>query len=241
MVISPTLEIKNLLVNNNRAFTLDITSLILRTGDMVALVGASGCGKTTLIESIASLRDWDSGHIHFSGSPLCSTMEPQSQRQQLGVQLSKSPYPEHYFVQELVHLHQLCYPKSCHLVYQVLAMAELASLQYGHLSRGQRQRVDLFMAMAHSPDILLLDEPSAGLDQCFQRQFFKLLTSRKLHPRKTTLMCTAFDQEMALCNRIITMKEGKIELDQQGELCGRSGRGYRQSAREVEFANASSR
>lgn len=231
MAVSTSLEIKNLQVKNHQAFSLEIESLTLRTGDMVALVGESGSGKTTLIESIISLRNREAGQIHFSSKRIPLSTDCLALRQRLGVQLCKSTYPEHYTVRDLVQLHQLCYPKSCHLVYQVLAIGQLAGFRYGNLSRGQRQRVDLFMAMAHSPDILLLDEPSTGLDQCFQRQFFKLLTSRKLHPRKTTLMCSAFEQEVALCNRIITMNDGRVELDQQGELCGQNWRSYRQKGR----------
>lgn len=212
------IKIENLAIKGHKTFELNINDFQLKKGDTVSIIGANGSGKSTFIEGILDLRQRNQGEVTLLGTKWPCADNRFSVRMNLGVQLQSIAYPENYRVRELVQLHKALYPQTSELVYSAFAIKELISLIYGNLSKGQKQRVDLFMAMAHFPALLILDEPSSGLDKSFQAALVNMLRRRKEDDQLTTLMCSHADMEVELCDRIVCMQNGKIQQDLSGDV-----------------------
>ena len=212
------IEIENLAVDGHKSFELTVGDFQLKKGDMVSIIGANGSGKSTFIESILDLRHRKAGNVSLLGKQWPCADNRFDVRRNLGVQLQSIAYPENYRVQELVDLHHALYPLTSEMVYSAFGIEELISLIYGNLSKGQKQRVDLFMAMAHFPTLLILDEPSSGLDKSYQAALVNVLRRRKADEKLTTLMCSHADMEVELCNRILCMQNGQIQQDLSGDV-----------------------
>ena len=123
----------------------------IRTGEIFALLGVNGAGKTTTLECIEGLREYDEGTITVNGT--------------MGIQLQSSSLPAHIKPMEAVRLFAVwnrVTPDRSML--NALGIKEIEKKQYFQLSTGQKRRLHLALALISSPDILFLDEPTAGLD-----------------------------------------------------------------------------
>ncbi|WP_185732393.1 ATP-binding cassette domain-containing protein [Burkholderia sp. Bp8963] len=164
-------------------------------GDKVAVIGRNGVGKTSLTEAILGLR----AGAHTDGTmlhaPLRDWHRKPALRRRLGVQLQRVFFPGRPRIGELVALHRKLYRTTSDRVIDALGIGALSSRLYELLSRGETQRVDLFLALAHEPAMLFLDEPFTGLDPNYAAQLSALLEDM----RDTTLvMCCHTPTELAL-------------------------------------------
>ena len=164
-------------------------------GEKVAVIGRNGVGKSTLTETILGLRSGATFEGCMLGADLRDWHRLPRLRKQLGVQLQRVFFPGRPRVSELVALHRKLYDRTSERVIEALGVSALSGRLYEFLSRGETQRVDLFLALAHEPSVLFLDEPFTGLDPQFSRQLADLL--REL--RDTTLiMCCHTVEELDL-------------------------------------------
>lgn len=213
------LKVEDLKLSTKLDFELRIDSLEVFKGENVAVVGANGSGKTTLIEGLLGLRETSSGAITMLGTSYRAYINNEVKNSRLGVQLQNVSYPDNYKVKEIVELHSVAYGKCSDDVYKLLDIESLANKKYVKVSRGQKQRIDLYVAFAHDPDLLILDEPSTGLDETFRKSFSNLMDTRFEDPTKTTIVVTHTGHELCRCNKIVWIQDGKIlrtlEVDQE--------------------------
>ena len=125
--------------------------LCVRRGDIFALLGVNGAGKTTTLECIEGLRKYDSGSISVNGS--------------IGIQLQSAALPAHIKGMEAVRLFSKWNRTNADTsMLAALGADSIANLQYQEMSTGQKRRLHLALALIRNPDIVFLDEPTAGLD-----------------------------------------------------------------------------
>ncbi len=217
MLRNYTIDINDLQVKGHGDFTLNIGNFHVHSGETLAVVGANGSGKSTLIEAMLDFRERATGTVHLLGHRWPGSDLRFEIRANLGVQLQNISYPENFKVNELINLHRMIYASNTAPIFSAFDMQELSLLSYGKLSKGQKQRVDLFMAMAHLPKLLIIDEPSSGLDKHYQSVFLSLIQQRK-NLALTTVMCSHTDLELELCDRVVCLRDGRVEQDFSGDF-----------------------
>jgi len=194
----------------------DHIDLDIRDGEFLTLLGASGCGKTTLMRMIAGFEHPDAGSIHIDGQDVTS-LPPRARH--LGMVFQQySLFPHMSVAQNIAYGLQAQGIAPAEISARVDEMLALVALPQAHhqrpgkLSGGQQQRVALARALATRPAILMLDEPLAALDLKLRRQLQQEL--KRIHQHSgTTFLFVTHDQEEALSmsDRIAVMRGGRIE------------------------------
>ena len=179
--------------------TLTLQHWAIRAGETVALIGRNGIGKTSVMEAILGLRDGVAIEGTMLGADLRRWRRQPALRKRLGVQLQRSAFPGRPRVKEIVALHRTLFDRTSEQVMAALGIGALSDKLYEFLSRGETQRVDLFLAMAHEPELLFLDEPFTGLDSNYSRALAALIAGAA---RTTTVLCCHTTEELALADRI---------------------------------------
>lgn len=206
------LSLTDLKLREKNDFSLTLDKLSVSKGDTLAIVGSNGSGKTTLVESVLGLRSLDSGHIKIMGVDWGNNSESRQVKVRLGLQLQNSSYPRNYKVTDIISLHATVYQLEKESLPNIFNVASLRNKTYKKLSRGERQRVDLYTSLAHDPELIFLDEPGTGLDQHYLKEFYGILSQRRKCADKTTVMCTHTGEELMLCTAILWLNQGNKVL-----------------------------
>ena len=138
-------------------------SLEIFKGECFGIIGKNGVGKTTLLECIESIRKWQSGTIKVKGMEI--QYNSKEMKKILGVQLQSCSLPVEMRVEEAIQLFSA--EHGCgynHIDLKVFGLNGKLKNKYGDLSIGQKRRLHLLLAILHDPEIIILDEPTAGLD-----------------------------------------------------------------------------
>jgi len=180
----------------------------VHAGEVVALLGPNGAGKTTAVKLLLGLMPPNAGKVRVLGG---DPTNPEN-RMRTGAMLQVGRVPETLRVREHVALFSSYYEKPMNSA-EVLAAAgleKLAERRYSDLSGGQKQRVLFALAICGDPDLLILDEPTVGLDVEARRMLWEEI--RKMVSRgKTVLLTTHYLQEAdALADRIAVINQGEI-------------------------------
>ena len=189
-------------------------SVTLKKGEVVGLLGPNGAGKSSLMKILTGYyKEWD-GQISYEGLDLKTDL--QRIQKQVGYLPENNPlYNEMYVVEYLKYVANL-YKLDNAPYKEILKKTGLLDHQLHKiqtLSKGYRQRVGLAAALIHDPQLLILDEPTTGLDPNQLVEIRKLI--RQLGKDKTVLLSTHILQEVdALCDRVIIINKGEIVLDQ---------------------------
>lgn len=214
---APALELSHLGKRFGATQALQDISLTVKAGEIICLVGHSGCGKTTLLKIISGVDAPDSGTIFMGGSAIAGpTLFVEPERRRIGVVFQDYALFPHLTVEQniLFGLRKTSKSQALSRTKEMLELVDLAHMadKYPHmLSGGEQQRVALARALAPKPDILLMDEPFSNLDRGL-REKVRGETIALLRKLGTTVIFVTHDAEEALStgDRVVLMKAGRI-------------------------------
>jgi ABC-2 type transport system ATP-binding protein len=197
----------------NTQTALDAVSFSLNIGEVCGLLGPNGAGKSTLLKIITTYLKPDQGEVLFNGA---SILENQNDyRKKIGYLPEHNPlYLDQYVTEYLRFIASFynCPAANITNTIEATGLTDFAQKKIGSLSKGYRQRVGLAAAIVHEPKILILDEPTTGLDpnQIVEiRQLIKSISATKI-----VLLSTHLMQEVdAICDRVLILNEGKLVED----------------------------
>lgn len=198
----------------------DLT-LDIEEGEVFGLLGPNGAGKTTTIEMLEGLREPDGGQIRVAG--LDPMHEGDQLKELIGVQLEMTPLYQILTVKEILY-HFSRYYRTRVSLQEVIARMNLEEKETSRihtLSKGQRQRLALGLALINNPMILFLDEPTSGLDPQGRRSIWEIIDG--VRGKKTVLLTTHHMEEAEiLCDRVGIIDHGRlIALGTPRELISR--------------------
>ncbi len=187
---------------------LDAVDLSLHAGEVLALLGANGAGKSTAIALLLGLLKPDAGSAELFGR----TPDTLAVRRRIGVMLQSAGIADNVKVAELLDLTRSYYPAP-RSVADCVALAGLDGLldrRYGRLSGGQRRRVQFALAICGNPEVLFLDEPTTGLDIDARQRMWA--TIRELVACGTGVLLTThyLEEAEALAQRVVVLNRGRV-------------------------------
>ncbi|HEX2164531.1 MAG TPA: ABC transporter ATP-binding protein, partial [Thermoanaerobaculia bacterium] len=187
---------------------LDRVDLAVERGEVVAVLGPNGAGKTTAVSLLLGLKRPDGGAARLFG------LEPSSPaaRRRVGAMLQVAKVPETLRVAEHVRLFSSYYSRPLPEG-EVMALAGLEGLEkraYGQLSGGQKQRLCFALAVCGDPDLLFLDEPTAGLDVASRRGLWERIRALVARGRTVLLTTHHLDEADALADRVVVLQAGRV-------------------------------
>tara|TARA_B100001287_G_scaffold34476_1_gene24473 strand:- start:369 stop:1289 length:921 start_codon:yes stop_codon:yes gene_type:complete len=211
------ISVSNLSRSYGSTLAVDNVSFEITNGEVVGLLGHNGAGKTTIMKMITGFIEPSSGSVEVDGLVLGESTA--------GIQKKIGYLPENCPVwPEMRVTDYLIYQAKLHLVEEAMIgslvseaiektrLTEKATARIDTLSRGYRQRVGVAQALLHKPDILILDEPTNGLDPNQILQMRELI--KELAKNSTVVVSTHVLQEVqAICERVLIMRGGKLVLD----------------------------
>ncbi|MDY0118298.1 MAG: ABC transporter ATP-binding protein [Bacilli bacterium] len=184
-------------------------NLKVKRGECLGVVGPNGAGKTTLLECIEGLRKWQKGEIIIDGRTI--EENPKYLRSIMGVQLQSSSLPDEIKVKEAIELFAVEHNVSINeKLLDELDVGNLVNQQYGKFSTGQKRRLHLLLAILHDPEIIILDEPTAGLD--VNAKYLLYLKINQLKESGKTILLTSHDMYEVenLCDRVAFLENGRV-------------------------------
>ncbi len=201
---------------------LDHISASVPAGTTIAILGRSGCGKTTLLRTVNRMLDPTSGEVLLEGKPIRAS-DPVSLRRGIGYVVQETGLFPHFKIERNVGIvlelegrrHAEIVARSHELMKLVGLDAEKFAGRYPHqLSGGQRQRVGLARALAADPSLLLMDEPFGALDPMTRAEMQDVLRNLLAGLKKTVLIVTHdLDEAMYLASRIVLLEAGRVAAD----------------------------
>ncbi len=211
------IEVRNLTKNYGPARALDSVSFTVPTGQILGFLGPNGAGKTTAMKIITGYMLPTEGEVRVDS--LDAIEQSLEVRRKIGYLPESTPlYTDMNVIDYLNFVQRLRgIPKSEHTtrnkrMIELCGLGEVTHKDIGELSKGYRQRVGLAQAMVHDPEILILDEPTVGLDP---NQIVEIRTLiQTLGREKTLILCTHILPEVeAACKRVLIINRGRIVAD----------------------------
>ena len=193
------IEVKELKKSYGSNTVLKGVSLSVHRGEILALLGVNGAGKTTTLECIEGLRSYDSGEITINGK--------------VGIQLQSSSLQACIRPMEAVKLFAK-WNKTApdNEMLKLLGIPELSKKKYSDLSTGQKRRLHLALALIGNPDIIFLDEPTAGLDVEGRAALHEQIRALKAQGKTIILSSHDMAEVENLCDRLAVLRNGEISF-----------------------------
>jgi ABC-2 type transport system ATP-binding protein len=219
---APALLLDNVVKTYGPVRAVNGVSFAARPGEFVALLGPNGAGKSTLFQLLSGLFVPDSGRIEVMGHDMSRNAVPALAR--LGIVFQQPTLDLELTVTANLLFHaglhgiprSIAVPRiSSELVR--LGLAERAHDKAAKLSGGNRRRVELARALLHQPNVLLMDEPTVGLDPASRTDLLKLLMAMRIERGVAVLWATHLVDEVTGADRVIVMHKGKVLADSTPE------------------------
>jgi ABC-2 type transport system ATP-binding protein len=210
-----SIEVQNISKSYGAQKALDNVSFSIKKGEIVGFLGPNGAGKSTLMKILTTYINADEGSAAVNGNDVNEA--------QILVQKSVGYLPEHnplyldLYVREYLAFNADVYKVAQSRIEEVIELTGLTPESHkkiGQLSKGFRQRVGLATALLHNPDVLILDEPTTGLDPNQLVEIRNVI--KNVGKDKTVFLSTHIMQEVeAICDRVIIIDHGKIVTDKK--------------------------
>jgi ABC-2 type transport system ATP-binding protein len=206
----PIIQVEDLYKNYGDVEAVRGVSFAVEEGEVFGLLGPNGAGKTSCVEILEGLRTSDRGKVRVCG------LDPQSSgesfKEKIGAVLQSTSLPDKLRVKEALDLFAEFYRKRADTeeLLRRFQLGEKRDAFYSHLSGGQKQRLALAMALVNDPDVVFLDEPTAGLDPQVRREIYDIIEELK-RGKKTVLLTTHYIEEAErLCDRVAIVDHGRV-------------------------------
>jgi ABC-2 type transport system ATP-binding protein len=210
-VTAAAIEVSGLVKRYGDLTAVDQVSFTVEPGEIFGILGPNGAGKTTTLEMIEGLREPDSGTVRLLGEPSW----PRNPRllPRIGVQLQASAFFDLLTAREQIHTFAALYgvsPQRADDWLDEVGLTDKAGTRVGKLSGGQLQRLAIACALVHDPEIVFLDEPTAGVDPQARRNLWDLLRSLNEQGRTLVLTTHYLEEAESLCDRVAIMDRGTV-------------------------------
>ncbi|MEZ4858573.1 MAG: gliding motility-associated ABC transporter ATP-binding subunit GldA [Flavobacteriaceae bacterium] len=208
-----SIEVNNISKTYGSQKALDKVSFTIKKGEIVGFLGPNGAGKSTLMKILTTYLSCSEGSATVNGFSV--EKEAKAVQKSIGYLAEHNPLYLDMYVKEYLSFNAEVYgvsKKEIDIVVEKTGLQTEAHKKIQQLSKGYRQRVGLANALLHNPDVLILDEPTTGLDPNQLIEIRELI--KNVGKEKTVLLSTHIMQEVeAICDRVIILHKGKIVLD----------------------------
>jgi len=210
-----SIEVNNISKSYGAQKALDSLSFSVKKGEIVGFLGPNGAGKSTLMKILTTYIAADEGSAAVNGFNVNS--QTKSVQQSIGYLPEHNPLYLDLYVREYLAFNADVYQVAKSRIEEVIQLTGLSNESHkkiGQLSKGYRQRVGLANALLHNPDVLILDEPTTGLDPNQLVEIRNVI--KNVGKDKTVFLSTHIMQEVeAICDRVIIIDKGKIVADKK--------------------------
>lgn len=212
-----SIEVKNISKNYGSQKALNNISFSITKGEIVGFLGPNGAGKSTLMKILTTYISADEGSALVNGFDV--TVNQKEVQLSVGYLAEHNPLYLDLYVREYLEFNADVYKVEKKQIDEVISLTGLTSESHkkiSQLSKGYRQRVGLAAALLHDPDVLILDEPTTGLDPNQIVEIRELI--KNIGKNKTVFLSTHIMQEVeAICDRVIIINKGEIVADKKLE------------------------
>ena len=205
------LSVRNFRKKYGSVTAVDDLNFEVRRGEIYGLLGPNGAGKTSTLETLEGLRKPDGGSLNILG--VDPTRQPQKLRNLIGVQLQSSGLPPMMTVEEAMQFFCAYHgvPARMDLIDRLGLIAK-RRVQFSQLSTGLQRRLTLALAMAHRPQVLFLDEPTAGLDVPSRIELHELMAEIRAGGTTILLVEQRLAESLEISDRAYVLQTGQMVL-----------------------------
>ena len=206
----PVIQVENLYKSYGAVEALRGITFSVEEGEVFGLLGPNGAGKTSTVEILEGMRMPDRGVARVCG--LIPSDSGEEFKVKIGAVLQSTALPDKLRVQEAIDLFAQFYRNRAdtNRLLERFQLTEKRNAFYSELSGGQKQRLALAMSLVNNPQVVFLDEPTAGLDPQVRREIYDIIEELKSE-KKTVLLTTHYIEEAErLCDRVAIIDQGKI-------------------------------
>ena len=202
---------KNITKKFGKLKALDNVSVNFSKGECIALLGPNGCGKTTLIKSILGMVVPDSGEIYFNEKPIANTWQ---YRRDIGYMPQIGRYPENMTIAHVIEMMKDIRKEKDRKVDEELVksfgLENMMQKKMSTLSGGTTQKVSAALAFMFNPDVLILDEPTAGLDPLSSEKLKQKIIKEKQNGKLVLITSHILSELDELITEVFYMQDGKL-------------------------------
>lgn len=212
------IQIKNISKNFGKLQVLKNIDLVCRKGECIALIGPNGCGKTTLIKAILGMVVPNSGKILFNGKDIARDY---LYRRNIGYMPQIGHYPQNMTIEQIISMIKQLRSDTQETDEELLHAFQLPSLyqkRMGTLSGGTTQKVSATLAFLFNPSVLILDEPTAGLDPLSSEMLKEKITKEKEKGKLILITSHLLSELDDMVTQVIYMQDGQVQFHHDLEV-----------------------